>query len=112
MAVWPRLTTWVAVTLVKAIEAQTAADLAIKWPNDLLAHGRKVAGILTEMHADGRGNPFAVVGIGINVNHAADDFPAELQATATSLRLAGGRFIDRSELAAALLRQLERARRA
>ena len=51
--------------------------------------------------------PFAVVGIGVNVNHEADDFPAELAAIARSLRIATGRAFDRTALAVAILRGLD-----
>ncbi len=66
--------------------AETAGDGAlIKWPNDVLLGGRKVAGILVEARAGGNGFEWAVLGIGINV--AAVDFPEELRETATSLGL-------------------------
>jgi BirA family biotin operon repressor/biotin-[acetyl-CoA-carboxylase] ligase len=61
----------------------------IKWPNDVLAGGRKVGGILAEMRT-GREGLELTVGIGMNLNHAAADFPKELRETATSLRILGG----------------------
>lgn len=72
---WPRLTTWAAVAIAMAIEKQTGERAMIKWPNDVFVGGRKVAGILIESGADRGGAPFAVVGIGVNVNHEAGDFP-------------------------------------
>ena len=53
---------------------------AVKWPNDILIHGKKVCGILTE-HREGR----TAIGIGINVHHRMSDFPEELQDKAGSL---------------------------
>lgn len=103
---WSRLTTWAAVVVADAIEAATGLSVAVKWPNDLEINGRKLAGILIEMQTDRAGQHFAVAGIGVNVNHAAEDFPEELQARATSLRLASRRSIDRAELAAAILRTM------
>ena len=106
-ALWPRLTTWAAVALASAIEEAVGVRTAIKWPNDVHAGGKKVAGILAESGTDAYGQPFAVVGIGLNVNHEPADFPAELAAKAGSLRMAASRTIDRPALAAALLRELD-----
>lgn len=92
------------VAVCEAVEAWCPA--AIKWPNDVLIEGRKVAGILAEM--DGAGAERAIiVGIGVNVNAEADDFPAELRDKASSLRLATGAPIDRALFAARLLNHLE-----
>ena len=76
----------------------------LKWPNDILIDGKKVCGILTEMNAEATRVRYVVVGVGINVNQAS--FPKELQAT--SLRLATGSEWSRVELAAALLKSLDR----
>lgn len=104
---WPRLPTWAAVALAATIESESGLAVKIKWPNDIYLDGRKVAGILAESGTDSRGQPFAVVGIGLNVNHEAGDFPSELGEKAGSLRMATGRLLDRSALAAALLRELD-----
>lgn len=67
-------------------------QLQLKWPNDIFFAGRKCAGILLESSPFGSGQePFLVVGIGINVNQIATDFPAEIADTATSMRLLSGR---------------------
>jgi BirA family transcriptional regulator, biotin operon repressor / biotin---[acetyl-CoA-carboxylase] ligase len=89
---------------VQQIDSQLSADL--KWPNDLLIDGRKFCGILTEMNAEATRVRHLVIGIGINVNQA--EFPADLQGTATSLRMASGRTWSRTELCAALLKSLDR----
>jgi BirA family biotin operon repressor/biotin-[acetyl-CoA-carboxylase] ligase len=78
----------------------------LKWPNDVLIAGKKVCGILTEMNAEVTRVRYVVVGIGINVNHA--EFPKEIEAQATSLRLATGSEWSRVELTAALLKSLDR----
>ena len=97
---WPRLTTWAGVAV-----AKTAGSSArVKWPNDVLIGGRKVAGILIESVMDNAGQPFAIVGIGVNVNQT--EFPPELEGRASSLRLSLGKTVDRAEFAARLLRQL------
>lgn len=90
----------------EAVGQWTAAR--IKWPNDVLIDGRKVAGILTELHAVGGGAPFIVFGIGVNLNLALDELPDELRDKATSLSAAIGRPIDRVAFADALLTHLER----
>jgi BirA family biotin operon repressor/biotin-[acetyl-CoA-carboxylase] ligase len=78
----------------------------LKWPNDLLIHGKKFCGILTEMNAEPTRVRYMVVGIGINVNQAK--FPVELHPIATSLRLVSGTEWSRVELCAALLKSLDR----
>ena len=87
---------------IQQTDSRVQADL--KWPNDILIEGKKVCGILTEMNAEATRVRYVVVGIGINVNQAS--FPKELQAT--SLRLATGSEWSRVELAAALLKSLDR----
>jgi BirA family biotin operon repressor/biotin-[acetyl-CoA-carboxylase] ligase len=80
----------------------------LKWPNDVLLGGQKVAGILTEMGADAERVHHVVLGLGLNVN--ATRFPAELRARATSMRLAAGRDappFDRAAVLADLLYRLE-----
>ena len=104
---WPRLTTWAAVSIASAIERATGVSVGIKWPNDIFVDGRKIAGILIETGMDRAQVNFAVVGIGLNANHAREDFPENLAAIATSLRVATGRAIDRAAMAAAILRELD-----
>jgi len=87
---------------IRQVDSGVSPDL--KWPNDVLIDGKKVCGILTEMNAEATRVRFIVVGIGVNVNQAT--FPPELPAT--SLRLATGSEWSRVELAAALLKSLER----
>jgi BirA family biotin operon repressor/biotin-[acetyl-CoA-carboxylase] ligase len=89
---------------IQYVDARVNPDL--KWPNDVLIAGRKVGGILTEMNAEVTRVRYVVVGIGINVNQAS--FPKELEGEPTSLRLATGAEWSRVELAAALLKSLDR----
>ena len=89
-------------TAIQQTDSRVQADL--KWPNDILIDGKKVCGILTEMNAEATRVRYVVVGVGINVNQ--NSFPKELQAT--SLRLATGSEWSRVELAAALLKSLDR----
>jgi len=90
------------------VESRVSADL--KWPNDVLIKGRKVCGILTEMHAEVTRVRHIVVGIGINVNQKS--FPKEIENEATSLRMETGSECSRVEVAAALLKSLDREYRA
>jgi BirA family biotin operon repressor/biotin-[acetyl-CoA-carboxylase] ligase len=69
--------------------ASLGARVALKWPNDVLANGRKLAGVLCELRRLPQGGEAVVVGVGVNVRHGEADFPAELRGTATSLALAG-----------------------
>jgi BirA family biotin operon repressor/biotin-[acetyl-CoA-carboxylase] ligase len=68
----------------------TGGEFVLKWPNDILAGGRKVAGILCENMVSGE-KVTCLVGIGVNVNHRQEDFPAELRERAGSLRMLTGR---------------------
>jgi BirA family transcriptional regulator, biotin operon repressor / biotin---[acetyl-CoA-carboxylase] ligase len=80
----------------------------LKWPNDVLLGGKKVAGVLTEMSAEAERVLHVVVGVGLNVNGTV--FPASLRARATSLRLAvgpGAPPVPRAALLAELLLGLE-----
>ncbi|MGH7982715.1 MAG: biotin--[acetyl-CoA-carboxylase] ligase, partial [Candidatus Udaeobacter sp.] len=81
---------------------------AIKLPNDIQVHGRKVAGVLVEMRAQEKAPHLAIVGIGINVNQSLQDFPRELQSRAISLAMALQQPVDRQKFAVALLRNLDR----
>jgi BirA family biotin operon repressor/biotin-[acetyl-CoA-carboxylase] ligase len=85
-------------------DVNSHVTLDMKWPNDLLIDGQKVCGILTEMNAEATRVRYIVVGIGINVNQS--NFPKEL--AATSLRLQTGSEWSRVEVAAALLKSLDR----
>jgi len=78
----------VAVAICEACERAAPVACRIKWPNDVWIDRRKVAGVLIEGRPQER---WAVVGVGVNVTTAAEEFPAELRDTATSLALAAGR---------------------
>jgi BirA family biotin operon repressor/biotin-[acetyl-CoA-carboxylase] ligase len=103
----PQLTLLAAVATAEAIVEVSSLPVELKWPNDLMIHGRKAGGILTESVFQADLSPAAVVGIGINVNTALEQFPAELRHQVTSLALAAGRFVSRPQLVAAILGILE-----
>jgi BirA family biotin operon repressor/biotin-[acetyl-CoA-carboxylase] ligase len=97
-----------AVSLAEAVgEMDPSVVPRIKWPNDILLKERKVAGILVEVKAEGERIHYAVVGIGLNCNHALADFPVSLRASATSLALAVGKPVSRRKVAQALYRQFD-----
>lgn len=79
------LTCAVAVAACEAVERCTGYRPQIKWTNDLVAGSRKLGGILTELSVSENRVDWAVIGIGINCRHKAEDFPPELQSMATSL---------------------------
>ncbi|MED4599536.1 biotin--[acetyl-CoA-carboxylase] ligase, partial [Paenibacillus validus] len=104
----PQLTLLTAVSLCRAVRQVTGLDAGIKWPNDLLIDGRKVAGILLEANVENGTLQHVVAGIGISVNLTEDDYPPDIRAIATSLAIAAGRRIDRSLLFVELLAEWER----
>lgn len=102
-----QLTVAVATALSRALAQQTGLKPQIKWPNDILLNGRKVAGVLTELSAELDHIKHVTLGIGLDVNQSAADFPIELRNVATSLRIASGRSHRRADLAASILRELD-----
>ncbi|MBI2194607.1 MAG: biotin--[acetyl-CoA-carboxylase] ligase [Planctomycetes bacterium] len=92
----------------EAIQDRTGRSPHIKWPNDVILGGRKVAGILVETRTSENRPPQAfVLGIGVNVNQENEDFPPDLREKATSLRCALASPVDRTGLARALLKRLD-----
>ena len=101
------LTCAAAVAMCDAVEAVTGLRPGIKWTNDLVFEGRKLAGILTELRITPTGLvDYAVVGVGINCCQQPGDFPEELRDMAGSLAMVSGRAVDRAEVAAAMIRSL------
>jgi BirA family biotin operon repressor/biotin-[acetyl-CoA-carboxylase] ligase len=102
-----QLTVASATALRRAIFSETNIRPEIKWPNDILMRGKKVAGILTELSAEVDRVRHIILGIGIDVNLNANEFPAELKKTATSLKIETSDAVPRAELAVAILRELD-----
>ena len=101
----PLLTMMAGLSARAAVQTVTGLSVDLKWPNDLMIQGKKVGGILTEMHAEPSQVRFVIVGIGINVNQ--QKFPAELSGASTSLRMETGRKQSRLEVLVRFLRQFE-----
>ncbi|MHA6251121.1 biotin--[acetyl-CoA-carboxylase] ligase [Oceanobacillus sp. CAU 1775] len=83
----PQLTLLTATVLADVIKNETNINPLIKWPNDILIHTKKAAGILTEMQAEQDQIQYIVIGIGLNINHTASDIPEDLRSLATSLKV-------------------------
>lgn len=102
-----RLTVTAATALARAIRATTGLTTQIKWPNDLLIDGRKIAGILMELSAEVDHIHHVVIGIGMDVNQTVSEFPSAIKGIATSLKIAGGKTVNRAELAVAVMQELD-----
>ncbi len=101
------LTPRLAVAAVGAVEETCHLCPQIKWINDLVVGTKKVAGILTELGLDEKGNAqFAVCGVGINCNGGRESFPADLQKTTTSLQEETGKIVDTALLTGILVREI------
>jgi BirA family transcriptional regulator, biotin operon repressor / biotin---[acetyl-CoA-carboxylase] ligase len=101
LAKHPVITLALGLAAAEAIAQSTGLDCDLRWPNDVMLGGRKIAGILVQLVEEK-----AVAGIGINVNHAA--FPPELAREVTSLGLEAGRTFAREEILLALLPAIDR----
>ena len=93
----------------EAVEAATGVRCDVKWPNDVQCGGRKLCGILSESATEGTRMRYVVVGIGINVNAAADDFPHEIQGAATSCAMLAGGAVDRADVLGRVLNAADEA---
>ena len=103
------LTCATAVAAADGIQASTGLRPGIKWTNDLVVGQRKLGGILTELSLDSQGNvDYAVIGIGINCNQQAEDFPDDIRQIATSLAAATKKTIDRATVIAHILVALQK----
>ncbi|AZK47204.1 biotin--[acetyl-CoA-carboxylase] ligase [Paenibacillus lentus] len=104
----PQLTLLSAVAVCRAIRAVTGVEVGIKWPNDLLVHGRKICGILLESIGEDEMIRYCIAGVGIDANLEPSDLPPELRTIATSLQIESGRKVDRVVLIGAVIAELEK----
>ncbi len=93
---------------VEAIREAAGLEVALEWPNDIVWGGRKLGGILCENDFLGNTVGHSILGIGLNIGQKKEDFPSPLRRTATSLRIALGRKVERSALEMALWPSLDR----
>ncbi len=103
-----RITLTAGVAVAEMISNFCPEGVGLKWPNDVFIRGRKVCGILTEMKTAGSAIDVVVVGIGLNVNMAVEDFDPTHRHTATSLREETGRNISREDAAFLLCDSFEK----
>jgi len=104
----PLVTLLGAVAVAAAVRERLGVPAGIKWPNDILIGGKKVAGLLTEMSAEPDRIRHIVLGIGVNVNMDTRELPPDVRRTATSLSAAAGSRVDRIMFAKALLASLDK----
>lgn len=104
----PQMTLLTAVAVAKTIEQEIGIDAKIKWPNDIFVNGKKVCGILTELHAEADRVIYLVIGPGINVNTSESDFPDYLKDVGTSLKIASGREVRRAAFIQSFCLEFER----
>jgi len=104
----PQITLMAAVALADALGSFVPQAVAIKWPNDILVGGRKLAGILTEAACDSERLHYVILGIGVNLNYRFESMPEEIQARATSTAELTGKSTNRESFLIRLIHDLER----
>lgn len=102
-----KITLTAAVAVAETLEGRVPCAPRIKWPNDVLLRGRKVAGILSELACEPGRTLFVVVGIGVNLNFPRALMSADIRDRATSVMEEAGAPVDRSLVARSLVRNLE-----
>jgi BirA family biotin operon repressor/biotin-[acetyl-CoA-carboxylase] ligase len=104
----PLLTLTSAVAVAEVLGSFAAVPPEVKWPNDVLIAGKKIAGILTESACEADRLLFAIVGIGVNLNLSLESTPEAIRRTATSLLTVNGAPVDRTLFACRLIEGLDR----
>jgi BirA family transcriptional regulator, biotin operon repressor / biotin---[acetyl-CoA-carboxylase] ligase len=106
----PLLVAATAVAVSEALERATGVRTTIRWPNDLLAGERKIAGILLETRDYEPAAPLLVLGVGIDTGQEEADFPPDLRDSATSVRMEKGAAPDRTAVLVAMIEAVDRWR--
>jgi BirA family biotin operon repressor/biotin-[acetyl-CoA-carboxylase] ligase len=104
----PQITLTAAVALADAIAGFSPVAPAIKWPNDILAGGKKLAGVLAEVVSSSHRVEFVILGIGVNLNFTLEAMPAEIRQGATSLSVLAGKSVSREDFLRRLIHDLDR----
>jgi BirA family biotin operon repressor/biotin-[acetyl-CoA-carboxylase] ligase len=104
----PGISICTGLALARSVKELTGLDAKIKWPNDCVINGKKIAGILLELSAELDKIDFVILGVGINVNQNKKDFPTSLIKKATSLKAESGKEVPRLELLKSFLRIFEK----
>jgi BirA family biotin operon repressor/biotin-[acetyl-CoA-carboxylase] ligase len=102
-----QLTFLAAVAVARALEKSCAVRVQVKWPNDILLNGKKIAGLLNELSAETEGIHHVVLGIGVNLNMERAQFPVDLRYPATSILLESGRRVDRNHFVRTLFQETD-----
>lgn len=102
-----QLTFMSAVAAARTFSVVAGLDVQVKWPNDILVDGCKIAGLLNELSAEMEGIHHVVLGIGANLNMTREQFPDDLRRPATSVLLETGQPVSRVAFAQELYRQLD-----
>lgn len=103
----PQLTFLSAVAVAETLNSICHLSAEVKWPNDILVNGAKISGLLNEMSAETERIHFVILGIGINLNMTADQFPEELNYPVTSALIETGKKIDRQKFLRTFLQYLD-----
>ncbi len=103
----PQITLMSAVALAETIQSFLTTPPEIKWPNDILVGGKKIAGILTESCCEAQGVIYVVVGIGVNLNYSKEQMPKAIQSEATSFLILNQKPMDRKTFTARLIQHLD-----
>lgn len=103
----PQITLMTAVAVTKSLNRKTGLNAKIKWPNDILVQGKKIAGILTEISTEMDVVDFVVVGLGMNIHTRREEMPSEIQDIATSIYIESETRVSRSTLLCSLLEDFE-----
>jgi BirA family biotin operon repressor/biotin-[acetyl-CoA-carboxylase] ligase len=103
----PLLTFLSSFATARTIELETGLRPTVKWPNDVLLDGCKVAGLLNEMNAETERVNYVILGIGVNLNMTQEQFPEDLRYPATSLALALQHPVDRVRFCRRLLSEID-----
>jgi BirA family biotin operon repressor/biotin-[acetyl-CoA-carboxylase] ligase len=104
----PQITLTAAVALVETVGFFLPSAPSIKWPNDILFDGKKLAGILTEAACDAERVEYVILGIGLNLNYRTEAMPEELRGRATSLADLTGKNVSRESVLVRLIQCLDR----
>ena len=99
-----KFTLWQGMAICAVLNEAFDLPIKVKWPNDLIAGGKKIAGMLSEARVDAGYTRIVVFGLGLNVNSQINDWPHELQRTASSLAQTTGYWLDIHAIASAVIR--------
>lgn len=104
----PQIALVAGVAVAETLEFFLGQPPKIKWPNDLLVGGKKIAGILAESWCEGDQVRFVILGIGVNLNFPAERMPEDIRDIATSVLILKGEPVDRTTFAGRLIQDLDR----